>query len=101
MGKCASSSKIEKMDINGLDRKLLCTFSGNILINDGAVVGDGRIILCATKLLSNAENIGTVPCLLSIDIGTGECSDLYQVKQEMAKCKNPYLYEEYPNLDSF
>ena len=79
-GNAPQASKIEKMDINGLDRKLLCTFSGNILINDGAVVGDGRIILCATKLLSNAENIGTVPCLLSIDIGTGECSDLYQVK---------------------
>ena len=43
-GNAPQASKIEKMDINGLDRKLLCTFSGNILINDGAVVGDGRII---------------------------------------------------------
>ena len=24
-----------------------------------------------------------------------------RLKQEMAKCKNPYLYEEYPNLDLF
>jgi hypothetical protein len=81
-GDAPKASKIEKMDITGLNRKVLYTFSGDILINDGAIVGDDKIILCVTKLLSNAENIGTVPCLLSIDIGTGECSDLYEVQTE-------------------
>ena len=76
------ASRIEKMDADGANREVLYTFSGNTRIKDGAIVGDGKLILCATKLIPNAEKIDVVQCLLSIQISTGDCSELYQVRAE-------------------
>lgn len=75
-------SKIERMDLNGRDRRELCSFSGNLQILDGAAVGNGKVILCAVEIDPGGENINSCYCLLSVDIHTGEQNILYRVKKE-------------------
>lgn len=72
-------SKIEAMDLDGTNRRIVCTFPENVRIAVGAATDEENIVVVIHKTERSENEVSIIHSLLKINTVTGEQTELYSV----------------------